>query len=459
MLVNRLISTLLLLLLAVAAQSVCAEQASVRGARVWTDPAKTRLVFETSSAITHRIFPLDEPDRLVIDLDDARMESNLPKVDLGDAVLVGLRGGVRGGSHLRIVLDLKQPVRAKSFALSPNERYGHRLVIDLTPKDGSGVRRVALPSFPNSSLSKGVAGKGAGRGSAVVVAIDAGHGGEDPGAIGAGGTKEKDVTLAIARELAKLIEREPGLEALMIRDGDYYVGLQQRIDMARERRADLFVSIHADAFASANAKGSSVYTLSYSGASSEAAKWLASRENSADLIGGVDLSTNDDLLATVLMDMTQNATIEHSTEAAAMVLANLGRLGVVHRNDVQRAGFAVLKAPDVPSILVETAFISNSEEEKRLRDRGHQRQLAVAILDGVKGYFSKFPPRGVLVDTSPRSGGSGGGGAREYVIGPGDTLSGIAKQHSVSISALRAHNGLNDDMIRVGQVLSIPGDS
>ncbi len=458
MLVNRLISPLLLLLLAVAGQSVCAEQASVQGARVWTDPAKTRLVFETSSAITHRIFPLDEPDRLVIDLDDARMESNLPKVDLGDAVLVGLRGGVRGGSHLRIVLDLKQPVRAKSFALSPNERYGHRLVIDLTPKDGSGVRRVALPSFPDSSLSKGAGRKRAGRGSPVVVAIDAGHGGEDPGAIGGGGTKEKDVTLAIARELAKLIEREPGLEALMIRDGDYYVGLQQRIDMARERRADLFVSIHADAFANANAKGSSVYTLSYSGASSEAAKWLASRENSADLIGGVDLSTNDDLLATVLMDMTQNATIEHSTEAAAMVLANLGRLGVVHRNDVQRAGFAVLKAPDVPSILVETAFISNSEEERRLRDRGHQRQLAEAILDGVKGYFRKYPPHGVLVDASPRSG-SGGGGAREYVIGPGDTLSGIAKQHSVSISALRAHNGLNDDMIRVGQVLSIPEDS
>ena len=455
MLVNRLISPLLfLLLLAVSAQCVCAEQASVQGTRVWSDPAKTRLVFETSSAITHRIFPLDEPDRLVIDLDDAVMQSNLPKVDLGDPVLVGLRGGVRGGSHLRIVLDLKQPVRAKSFALSPNERYGHRLVIDLTPKDGSSVRRVALPSFPNSAVRKG--GKRAGRGPAIIVAIDAGHGGEDPGAIGAGGTLEKDVTLAIARELAKLVDREPGLEALMIRDGDYYVGLQERIAIARERRADLFVSIHADAFSNAKAKGSSVYTLSYGGASSEAAKWLASRENSADLIGGMDLSTGDDLLANVLMDMTQNATIEHSTEAAAMVLANLGRLGVVHRGDVQRAGFAVLKAPDVPSILVETAFISNPDEEQRLRDRGHQRELAEAILAGVLGYFRKYPPRGTLVDASPQG---GGGGAREYVIGPGDTLSGIAKQHSVSISALRARNGLNDDMIRVGQVLAIPEDS
>ncbi|UHD16190.1 N-acetylmuramoyl-L-alanine amidase [Thiocapsa bogorovii] len=454
MLVNRLISTLLfLLLLAVSAQCVFAEQASVQGTRVWTDPEKTRLVFETSSAITHRIFPLDEPDRLVIDLDDARMQSNLPKVDLGDPVLVGLRGGVRGGSDLRIVLDLKQPVRAKSFALSPNERYGHRLIIDLTPKDGSSVRRVALPSFPNSSVRKSGAPRG--EGPAIIVAIDAGHGGEDPGAIGAAGTLEKDVTLAIARELAKLVDREPGLEALMIRDGDYYIGLQERIGIARERRADLFVSIHADAFTNATARGSSVYTLSFSGASSEAAKWLANRENSADLIGGVDLANNDDLLATVLMDMTQNATIEQSTQAAAMVLANLGRLGVVHRGDVQRAGFAVLKAPDVPSILVETAFISNPEEEKRLRDRGHQRQLAQAIMAGVLGYFRKYPPHGTLVDASLQ----GGGGAREYVIGPGDTLSGIAKRHSVSISALRARNGLNDDIIRVGQVLAIPEDS
>ncbi len=456
MLVNRLISPLLLLLLAVSAQCVCAEQASVQGTRVWTDPEKTRLVFETSSAITHRIFPLDEPDRLVIDLDDATMQSNLPNVDLGDTVLIGLRGGVRGESHLRIVLDLKQPVRAKSFALSPNERYGHRLVIDLTPKDGSSVRRVALPSFPNSAVRKGDTRRG--RGPAIIVAIDAGHGGEDPGAIGAGGTLEKDVTLAVARELAKLINREPGLEALMIRDGDYYVGLRDRIAIAREGRADLFVSIHADAFANAKAKGSSVYTISHGGASSDAATWLANRENSADQIGGVDFSTGDDLLANVLMDMTQNATMEHSTEAAAMVLANLGRVGVVHRSDVQRAGFAVLRAPDVPSILVETAFISNPDDEKRLRDRGHQRELAEAILAGVLGYFRKYPPRGMLVDASPQGGG-GAGGAREYVIEPGDTLSGIAKRHSVSISALRARNGLNDDMIRVGQVLAIPEDS
>jgi N-acetylmuramoyl-L-alanine amidase len=263
------------------------------------------------------------------------------------------------------------------------------------------------------------------------------------------------MTLAISLELAKMIDREPGLQALMIRDGDYYVGLRERMDIARKHRADLFVSIHADAFPDAKVHGSSVYTLSHGGASSAAAKWLANRENNADQIGGVEVAATDDLLASVLMDMTQNATIEHSTEAAALVLANLRRLGGVHRNYVQRAGFVVLQAPDIPSILVETAFISNPEEEKRLRDRGHQRRFAEAIVAGINAYFRKYPPPGMLVASTQR----GAGGAREYVITPGDTLSDIAKRHQVSLSALRAHNGLTDDMIRVGQILAIPEDS
>jgi N-acetylmuramoyl-L-alanine amidase len=458
--VNRPILPFLLVLLAVLAQSflapsVRAEQLLVQGVRVWTDPEKTRLVFETSEAVTHRVFALDEPDRLVVDLDGAEMTSHLPEVDLADPLLVGLRGGLLDGSRLRIVLDLKQPVRAKSFALSPNERYGHRLVVDLMPKNGAGVRRVAVPSFPDSQWAKDGAGQGDGSGRPIVVAIDAGHGGEDPGAIGAAGTREKDVTLSIARELAKLVNREPGLKAVMIRDGDYYVGLRQRIQIAREHRADLFVSIHADAFTNSSARGSSVYTLSHSGASSASAKWLANRENSADRVGGVEVSSDDDLLATVLMDMTRNATIEHSTEAAASVLTNLGRVAMLHKDYVQRAGFAVLESPDVPSILVETAFISNAEEEKRLRDRQHQRKLAEAMLVGVRSYFRKYPPHGILVDAS----GGTAGGSREYVIGQGDTLSAIAKRYSVSLSALRAHNGLTDDVIRVGQVLAIPEGS
>ncbi len=452
---------LVLLSLAVqlaAMQPVWAEQLTVQGARVWTDPAKTRLVFETSAAATHRLFTLEDPHRLVIDLDDARMASDLPKVDIADTVLVGLRGGPREQAHLRIVLDLKQPVRAKSFALAPNERYGHRLMIDLTPKDGSGIRRVALATFPDSRAAKGTS-RGVGKGDRavrpIIVAIDPGHGGEDPGAIGAAGTREKDVTLAIALALAKRVDRESGLKALMIRDGDYYVGLRERIDKARENGADLFISIHADAFRNTGARGSSVYTLSHSGASSDAARWLANRENSADRLGGVEVAGEDDLLATVLMDMTRNATIEQSTQAAGSVLASLGRLGGVHKDDVQRADFAVLKSPDIPSILVETAFISNASDERRLMDRQHQSQLAEAILAGVKAYFRKYPPHGILVDASP----VGAGAAREYVIGNGDTLSGIAKRYSVSLSALREQNGLTDDVIRVGQVLAIPEGS
>lgn len=454
---KRRIAPQTLLVLAALSQPLCAEQSVLHGARVWSDPEKTRLVLETSAAIAYRVFPLDQPDRLVVDLEETRLEAKLPGVEMDDAHLVGLRGGARDGSHLRIVLDLKQPVRAKSFVLGPNERYGHRLLIDLVPKDGVKVRRVVLPSLPDSrSLADGRAKQGGGGSArAVVVAIDAGHGGEDPGAIGSGGTQEKAVTLSIARELLKLVDREPGMQPLMIRDGDYYVGLRERISKAREHGADLFVSIHADAFRSSDARGSSVYTLSHGGASSEAARWLANRENSADLIGGVDLTVDDDLLATVLMDMTQNATIEHSTEAAALVLANLGRLGAVHRNHVQRAGFAVLKAPDVPSILVETAFISNPEEEKRLRSRAHQRKLAEAMLAGIRAYFRRHPPPGLLVDTSPGR----GGGSREYVIHPGDTLSGIATRFSVSLSDLRARNGLTDDLIRAGQVLAIPEGS
>lgn len=464
---------ILVLLLLVAQVVVGAEQSRVQGVRVWTDPGKTRLVFDTSEAVVHRVFPLDQPDRLVIDLENVQVETNLPKVDRLDPYVIGLRGGVIGDTHLRIVVDLKQPVRAKSFVLTPNERYGHRLMIDLTARDGSSARRVSLPSFSDPKTMLGSKGAKRGETGAVIVAIDAGHGGEDPGAIGASGTLEKDVTLAVARQLAKLMGREPALQPLMIRDGDYFVGLRERIEIAREHRADLFVSIHADAFTNTTASGSSVYTLSHGGASSAAANWIAERENSADEIGGVPLAPDDDVLATVLMDMTRNATMEHSIEAASLVLANLRRLGSVHKNYVQRAEFVVLQAPDIPSVLVETAFISNPDEERRLQEQAHQRKLAEAILAGIEAYFRRFPQPGTLLaeNAKPASApqttarvetqrdAAGAAGGREYVISAGDTLSGIAKRHRVSLSALRARNGLTDDMIHIGQVLTIPEDS
>lgn len=438
---NRGIAILLLIL----STQAPAGQVAVEGARVWTEPDKTRLVVDIKGPVEHKIFSLDGPDRVVVDIADARFVGSLPKADPGDPTLVGLRSGVREGDDLRLVVDLKQPVRVKSFLLSPNDQYGHRLVIDLIPKGGGGSTPNVAPA-PDANRPVGARSSVA---SGVVVAIDAGHGGEDPGAIGAGKTREKDVTLAIARKLAALVDKEPGMRPLLIRDGDYYIGLRKRILKARKHEADIFVSIHADAFTDRTVRGSSVYTLSHRGASSEAAKWLADRENSADLIGGVDLGDGDDLLATVLLDMTQNATIEHSTEAAKAVLTNLGQLGSIHKPHVQNAGFVVLKSPDIPSMLVETAFISNPDEERRLKSGKHQQQLAQAILAGIKAYFRKYPPRGALMAEASS-------GGRQHVIGSGDTLGGIATRYRVSLSSLRDANRLSGDVIQVGQVLTIP---
>jgi len=334
-------------------------------------------------------------------------------------------------------------VRAKSFALQPNDTYGHRLVVDLEPKDPT-----AGPAPIRTRTGVGGAVRD------VVIAIDAGHGGEDPGAIGPRGTREKDVTLAIARKLAAKVDAEPGMRAVMIRDGDYYVRLRERIARAREHRADLFVSIHADAFHDRRVRGSSVYTLSHGGATSEAARWLAERENRADLIGGVELREQNDVLAKVLIDMSQNATMEHSGIAATKVLANLRRLGDVHQRHIQKAGFAVLKSPDIPSMLVETAFISNPDEENRLRSGAHQDQIASSLLAGVRDYFDEYPPP--ETHFAQRRNGGGLSNGRKHRIERGDTLSEIARSYNVSLNSLRAANRLDGDRIRVGQVLVVP---
>ncbi len=445
---KRLIDTLLALaplLLFIAAAPDASSQVAVQSVRVASGPEETRLVMDTDGPVDHRIFTLDEPDRVVIDIPDARIAGRLPETDPEDPTLIGLRSGVRDGDDLRVVLDLKQPARVKSFVLSPDSSYGHRLVIDLIPKGGSATKvgtadARRLPVRSRASVAR-----------TAVVAIDAGHGGQDPGAIGAHGTREKDVTLDIARRLAKLVEKEPGMRPVLIRDGDYFVALRQRILKAREHKADVFISIHADAFNNPKVRGSSVFTLSERGASSEAAKWLADRENSADLVGGVDLSVSDDVLANVLLNMSQNATIEHSGEAATAVLQHLGRLGDTHRAQVQKAAFVVLKSPDIPSMLVETAFITNPQEEARLQTERHQQRLAEAILAGVKAYFRKYPPQGSRMSTEAAA-----GEGRRYVIAGGDTLVDIAKRHSVSLSSLRTANNLTGDTIRVGQVLTIP---
>lgn len=277
----------------------------------------------------------------------------------------------------------------------------------------------------------------------VVIAIDAGHGGEDPGARGHRGTREKTVVLAIARRFKALVEKEPGMRPVMIRDGDYYISLRGRIKKARQKRADIFISIHADAFHNKKARGSSVYTLSPRGATSEAARWLAESENKADLIGGVSLDDKDDLLASVLLDLSQTASLEASLDVADHILGGLKRVGKVHKRRVQSASFMVLKSPDIPSVLVETAFISNPEEERKLRSKSYQQKLAQALMQGVRKYFHRFPPPGTHL-------------ARRHVIKTGDTLSAIAEQYQVPVHRLRNVNQLESDHVKVGEVLQIP---
>lgn len=425
-----------LVLLATAGTACAAEVAALR---ISEDADRTRAVLDLSASVDYKLFALDNPHRLVIDL---QASSAAPGFDSspGGAVL-GIRTGRHDGQHLRVVLDLAAEMRAKSFLLAPGEDgQGHRLVVDLEPR-----QRGAAPA-PVRTVDQAMAAGDRD----LVIAIDAGHGGKDPGAIGNGGTYEKTVTLAIARELKRQIDAEPGMKAMLVRAGDQFIPLVGRYEIARRAKADLFVSIHADSVPNRSASGSSVYVMSTRGATSQAARWLAERENRADLVGGISLSARDDTLAAVLLDLSQSGTMKASEDIAEAVLGGLRKLGKVHSRDVQRANFVVLRSPDVPSLLVESAFISNPAEEKRLKDPAHQRRLATAIADGVRSYFSTRPPPGTwLASRSALP-------AQEHVVGRGDTLSGIAQRHGVPLARLRAANKLSGDIVHVGDRLRIP---
>jgi len=410
-----------------------ADSVQLKNVRIWAAPDNTRIVFDVSAPVEHRLETLTHPHRVVVDIDNATLNKNPAQPESDDQFLDRLRSGIRNGTDLRMVLDLKQKVKSKSFILPPNKHYGHRLVIDLfQEKDDEQVREVSIDRSPSADRE-------------VVIAIDAGHGGEDPGARGPGGTYEKDVVFRISRKLSELINKERGMRAVMIREGDYYLSLRERIEKARKHKADLFISIHADAFRDPRVSGSSVYILSKRGASSEAARWLAERENASDLIGGVSLDVEDNVLASVLLDLSQTASLEASIDVAERVLGGLKQIGKVHKRQVQSAGFAVLKSPDIPSILIETAYISNPTEETRLKQENYQTRLANAVLIGLRGYFSEHAPDGTLL------------AARKHVISRGDTLSAIAQQYRVSMQKLREYNALKSDHIQVGQVLTIPG--
>ena len=415
--------------------------AQIEGVRLWTAPDHTRLVFDIDQTVDHRVFSLASPDRLVIDFPGSKVKSALALDSIKDQHIEGLRHAARKDGTLRVVLDLKQAVNPKSFLLKPSGTYGHRLVVDLYEKKAGAAPKVAKSERDIKKWRD------------VVVAIDAGHGGEDPGARGSvRHTKEKVVTLQIARRLKRLIDAQPGMRAVLTRKGDYYVGLRKRMQLARRYKADLFVSIHADAFRDKRVRGSSIYVLSRRGASSEAARWLAARENAADLVGGVSLDDKDDMLASVLLDLSQSAAQEASLAAAHKVYRNMEKLGKVHARRIQRAGFMVLKSPDIPSMLIETGFISNPTEESNLRNPAYQKKLARSISRGVTRYFKDAPPPGTLLAKLERD-----SRPREHVITRGETLSVIAQRYQVSLGHLRNVNSIrNDRRIRVGQVLRIP---
>jgi len=411
---------------------------TVENIRLWSEEGRTRVVLDLSRPAQHSIFTLRGPDRLVVDLKDSELAASLARLPSGGSIR-SIRTGKRSNGQLRVVFDLNESVRSRSFTAGPNAEYGDRLVIDLQRQGNlRTVKRAADSDSPGRD---------------IVIAIDPGHGGHDPGAIGRARTQEKDVALAVARLLARRIDAEPGMKSVLIRNGDIYVDHRERMEIARRARADLFVSVHADAVDDPRARGASVYVLSLKGASDEAAKRLAERENASSLVGGVSLADKDAVLASVLLDLSQSAALSASLDVGSEVIQQLARIGKVHRSKVQQAGFLVLKSPDVPSILVETAYISNPEEEKKLKNRAHQEKLAGAILAGIRTYFYDNPPPNTLIAMNQTR-----EPARQvsHVISRGDTLSEIAERYNVSMLAIRAANRLPNDTVRVGQRLTIP---
>jgi len=462
--IRALVAVVGLLLTALAVDAVAATQ--VRSVRLWRAPDNTRLVFDLSGPVQHSVFTLTAPDRLVIDINGATLGGPL-NVATANTPITAMRSAQRTPSDLRVVIDLKKAVTPKSFTLAPNAQYGNRLVVDLFDNPADAALPTAppptvatvpavpvTPAEPAIKLPPAPAGK-----RDIIVVIDAGHGGEDPGASGSRGQHEKDVVLAIARELQRQVNGLKGFRAELTRTGDYFIPLRGRTEIARKKGADLFVSIHADAAPSAAAFGASVFALSERGATSETARWLADSENRSDLIGGagnVSLDDKDRMLAGVLLDLSMTASLTSSLNVGQKVLNNIGRVTPLHKQRVEQAGFMVLKSPDIPSILVETGFISNSNEASKLATASHQQALARSISSGVRQFFQQNPPPGTYIAWL-RDSGKIAQGPRDHRVNPGETLAMIAVRYQVSAATLRSANNLKSDELKVGQVLTIPG--
>ncbi len=405
-------------LLLLTATSVSA--AELRELRLLDGPDATRAVFDFDVESAPKVFTLSNPDRVVVDFSDTKRAAAMPATTAGKGLIRSVRTGPRDNG-LRVVLDVGEKVAPQSFGLAPSDGYGYRLIVDLYPKQPRPVAAPVPPAPPKPELIVAAAPEPAPVAPAplpetevaavsapnsgpsrvrvsekeIVIAIDAGHGGTDPGAIGLAGLREKDVTLAISRKLAKKINAEPGMRAVLTRDSDTFIELRTRTVKARQVNADLFVSVHANAIADRSMHGSAVYVLSERGASSEQARWIANHENAADLVGGVELQKQDDNVAAVLIDISQGATMEASFDLGSRMLNSMSRINRLQKAEVQQAGFMVLKSPDIPSVLVETAFISNPREEKLLGDADYQDKMAQSIFEGVRSYFVRYRPQQV----------------------------------------------------------------
>ncbi|WP_312443508.1 MULTISPECIES: N-acetylmuramoyl-L-alanine amidase [Stutzerimonas] len=461
--IRTLIGGLVLLLMATDLHAA----SDVQSVRLWRAPDNTRLVFDLSGPVEHKIFTLTAPDRLVIDVTGATLKAELDKLPLKNTPVASLRAGQHDADTLRVVVDLHAPVAPKSFSLAPNQQYGHRLVVDLfdqatAARAATQPPATATPATPAAPVSPTLpAVKLPATASSkrdIVIAIDAGHGGEDPGAIGPGKIYEKHVVLQISKELQRQINADKGFRAELVRTGDYFIPLRKRTEIARKKGADLFVSIHADAAPRSAAYGASVFALSDRGATSETARWLADSENRSDLIGGagnVSLGDKDQMLAGVLLDLSMTASLSSSLNVGQKVLSNMGRITPLHKRRVEQAGFMVLKSPDIPSILVETGFISNPSEAKKLQTASHQQSLARSIHSGVRQFFHENPPPGTYVAWL-RDSGKIASAPREHVVRSGESLALLAQRYQVSLTSLRSANNLRNDVIKIGQTLNIP---
>lgn len=431
-----LLSSVLLVLLLV---NVAQAATSVQAVRVWRAPDHTKLVLDLSAPARHKVTLLSSPERLVLDLNDVQLRTSVHDVDLKDSPVKSVRSGIRNGVDLRLVLDMRTAVKPRSYLLPANDEFGDRLVIDMyDAKKGKPAVKKHAQSARSTRRD-------------IIVAIDAGHGGEDSGAAGANGILEKNVVLQTARQLARLFDKARGYKAVLVREDDYFVPLEERRRLARKANADLFLSIHADAFKRTAARGGSVFSLSPSGATSTFARALAARENKADLSGGIKMPAQSDKdLHFVLVDLALTGSIEAGERVGQKVLNAMQGVMTLHSKRLERANFSVLRSPDIPSLLIETGFISNPEEARKLNTAPYRAQIAQAVFNGVAAYFDDLRPEGTYVAWRARQ------PANHHVIAPGDTLSGIAQRYKISLQQLKSHNGLTSNAIRIGQKLNIP---